>query len=400
MSIFPDILKQEAKTKMLLIILDGLGGLPSKDGKTELETANTPNMDRLAKKFETGMSIPVEIGITPGSGPGHLGVFGYDPTDYPIGRGILEALGIDVNVDNKTVTARCNFCNIDSNGIITDRRAGRIKTEENIRLVKILNEQIKSINNKTVEFYSGIEHRFVFVIRDIETNADVNDTDPQNINLKPLEAISQNDSSDDVAEIINKAANLIGNVLKDESRANYALFRGISKLPNIETMKERFGIRSVCIATYPMYKGLSKLVGMDIVDGGKTIEDEIDALEKHYDNYDYFFFHVKKTDSYGEDGDFDKKVEVIERFDILLPKIEALNFDVISITGDHSTPAIMKAHSFHPVPLLIKHPYPRRNPVDDFSETECLKGSLGTIYAKHIINLMLAGADRLKKYGA
>ncbi|MCK4524301.1 phosphoglycerate mutase, partial [candidate division WOR-3 bacterium] len=225
-------------------------------------------------------------------------------------------------------------------------------------------------------------------------------TDPQDINLKPLEAISQNDSSDDVAEIINKAANLIGNVLKDESRANYALFRGISKLPNIETMKERFGIRSVCIATYPMYKGLSKLVGMDIVDGGKTIEDEIDALEKHYNNYDYFFFHVKKTDSYGEDGDFDKKVEVIEQFDALLPKIEVLDFDVISITGDHSTPAIMKAHSFHPVPLLIKHPYPRRNPVNDFSETECLKGSLGTIYAKHIINLMLAGADRLKKYGA
>ena len=193
---------------------------------------------------------------------------------------------------------------------------------------------------------------------------------------------------------------MIGNVLKDESRANYALFRGISKLPNIETMKERFGIRSVCIATYPMYKGLSKLVGMDIVDGGKTIEDEIDALEKHYNNYDYFFFHVKKTDSYGEDGDFDKKVEVIEQFDALLPKIEVLDFDVISITGDHSTPAIMKAHSFHPVPLLIKHPYPRRNPVNDFSETECLKGSLGTIYAKHIINLMLAGADRLKKYGA
>ena len=385
--------------KIILIILDGLGGLPDSNGLTELEEAITPNMDRIAVDYECGLSIPVEIGITPGSGPGHLGVFGYEPLQYPIGRGVLEALGINIEVGNNTVTARCNFCTIEDN-VIKDRRAGRISSEENIRLVALLNDSIKHIEDYPIEFHTVKEHRFVFVIRDFSKAADVSDTDPQITDAEPLNAQPLNKESVLCSDIINKAAVMIGKVLESEQKANYALFRGISKLPEIPTMRDRFKLKAACIAAYPMYKGLSKLVGMDIIDSGESIEDQIDVLKNIYEKYDYFFFHVKKTDSYGEDGNRKAKIEVIERFDSLFPSIESMGFDVIAVTGDHSTPAIMKAHSFHAVPLIIKSPYARKNPVISFSETECLKGAIGTIKAKHLISLMLAGSDKLKKFGA
>lgn len=400
MNIIPDLLAVKNDSKMLLVILDGLGGLPSRDNKTELEFAHTPHMDKMAMEYECGLSIPVDYGITPGSGPGHLGVFGYEPVEHMIGRGILEALGIDVTVDSRTITARCNFCTVDDAGSITDRRAGRIPTSENERLIKRLSESISEINGFPVEFYSGKEHRFVFIVRNFEAAANVNDTDPQQTGVRPLKAVSSdNGDSGDAADIINTAYEKINSILKNE-KANSVLFRGISKLPDIEPMSCRFSIKPACIATYPMYRGLSKLVGMDIIKTGDTIEDEIEALQKHLDDYDYFFLHVKKTDSYGEDGDFMKKVSIIEEFDSLLPRIEQMGFTVITITGDHSTPSSMKAHSHHAVPILIKSPNHRVSPVKAFGETQCLYGSLGQFKAKYIINLMLAGAGRLAKFGA
>lgn len=385
--------------KMLLVILDGLGGLPARGNMTELEYAKTPNMDRLARQYECGLSIPVDYGITPGSGPGHLGVFGYEPAEHIIGRGILEALGIDVHVDSNTVTARCNFCSVDNEGNITDRRAGRIPTEENKRLTAMLSEQITSIDDFPVEFHSGKEHRFVFVVRDFSNDAQVRDTDPQRTGIKPLKAHALSDNSEKAAHIINRAFDEICNVLEGE-KANSVLFRGISKMPDIESMNKRFHIKPACIATYPMYRGLSKLVGMDIISTGDTINDEIQSMKSHFNEYDYFFLHVKKTDSYGEDGDFNKKVSIIEEFDAILPEIESMGFTVIAITGDHSTPASMKAHSYHAVPVLIKSPNSRRSPVEGFGETACINGSLGQFKAKYIINLMLAGAGRLQKFGA
>ncbi|MFO8061997.1 MAG: 2,3-bisphosphoglycerate-independent phosphoglycerate mutase [bacterium] len=397
-----DSLTKLNDSKMLLVVLDGLGGLPSADhdNKTELGYADTPNMDEMARMYEIGLHIPVETGITPGSGPGHLSVFGYDPHTHIIGRGILEALGIDVEVDSGSVTARCNFATIDSNGRIQDRRAGRISTRKNQELCEKLSGSIDTIDGYAVEFHSGKEHRFVFVIRGIECSGDISDTDPQETGVKPLDAEPSGDNAAKTAAVINKAAGMIGEILKDEEKANYALFRGVSTYPDIDTMEERFKINPACIATYPMYKGLAKLVGMDILDGGSTLSDEFNALSENYEDYDYFFLHVKKTDSYGEDGDFDSKVKVIEEFDKNLPSLMKHSFDVIAITGDHSTPALMKSHSSHKVPLLLIHKYARHNNVKGFSEIECINGAIGTIYGKHIINLMLDAAGRLKKFGA
>lgn len=397
-SIIRELIKKN-DNKMLLVVLDGLGGL-AVNGKTELETALTPNMDRLAGDNETGQLIPVDIGITPGSGPGHLGVFGYEPEEHIIGRGILEALGIDLDIDRDTVTARCNFCTVDGEGRITDRRAGRIPTEENQRLCSMLSKSITEIDNYSIEFHSGKEHRFVFVIRGIKGNADVHDTDPQATGVLPKKAEPADDESAECARIINIAYDEIRKVLSGEERANAALYRGIGKMPDIETLEQRFSLSSACIATYPMYRGLAKLVGMDILKTGDSIEDEINVLKEHLGEYDYFFLHVKKTDSYGEDGNFSAKVRIIEEFDALLPEIEKMGFKVIAITGDHSTPAKLKAHSYHPVPLLLIHDDARLSDTSGFSERECIKGSLGTMKSKYLINLMMAASGRFEKFGA
>jgi len=388
------------KNKMLLIVLDGLGGLQNESGKTELETAHKPNLDKLSSENETGDMIPIDIGITPGSGPGHLGLFGYEPTDYIIGRGILEALGLEINVDKNTVTVRCNFATMEKDHVITDRRAGRISSEENHRLVEKLKKKIKSIEGKQIEFYTGKEHRFVLVIRNIKGSANVNDTDPQETGRKPIIAISSNRDSEECAEIINKVYLKIVEILKDELKANTVLFRGISKMPDIPTMQEKFKINPCCIATYPMYKGLATLVGMDILKTKETILSEVETLKENYDKYDFFFFHVKKTDSYGEDGNFDNKVKVIEEFDSLLPEILKMKFEVIAITADHSTPSVMMSHSYHPVPLLFISKHSRMGDVKSFSERECLKGSIKRIFSKQLMSLMLAASGRLKKFGA
>ncbi|MEO0281299.1 MAG: 2,3-bisphosphoglycerate-independent phosphoglycerate mutase [candidate division WOR-3 bacterium] len=391
---------QQNEKKMLLIILDGVGGIPDSSKMTELEKANKKNMDELAKNNDLGYMVPVDIGITPGSGPGHLAVFGYEPTEYPIGRGILEALGLDIKIDEKTVTARCNFATINTEGKIIDRRAGRISSEENIRLVKKLNENFKDFGKYKVEFYSGKEHRFVLVVRGIENDAYINDTDPQVVMEKPLKAKSIKGNSEECANIINEIFEKSLKILKDEQKANSILFRGISKMPAIEPFKDRYGLNPACIATYPMYKGLASLVKMDILKTGETLKDQIEALKENYNKYDFFFFHVKKTDSYGEDGDFENKTKVIEEFDKLLPEILSLDFEVVAITSDHSTPSVMKAHSYHYVPLLFINKYPRPVEVKGFSERECLKGSIGKIYSKELIALMLAASSKLKKFGA
>ncbi|MGE3063642.1 MAG: 2,3-bisphosphoglycerate-independent phosphoglycerate mutase [bacterium] len=393
-------LQNPNESKILLVVLDGLGGLADESGKTELESAVKPNMDRLAAHYETGEMVPVDIGITPGSGPGHLGVFGYEPTDYIIGRGILEALGLNLKVDKETVTVRCNFATIDSERIITDRRAGRISSDENQRLVKILNDRIKSIDGRQVEFYAGKEHRFVMVIRGVNGAADVNDTDPQETGKQILKAEPQNQSSSETAEIINKATDQILDTLKAEKKANAALFRGISKMPEIPTMKKKYMLNPCCIATYPMYKGLATLVGMDILHTKETIADQIETLKANYDKYDFFFLHVKKTDSYGEDGNYKAKVKVIEEFDAMLPEIEKMKFDAMAITADHSTPSVMMAHSYHTVPLLLVNSRPRLSDVKSFSERECLRGAIGRIYSKQLMSLLLASTGRLKKFGA
>jgi len=386
--------------KIILIIMDGVGGLPLDNGKTELENANTPNLDKLAKDSALGLTYPVDIGITPGSGPAHLSVFGYDPIKHVIGRGVLEAAGIDYPLTEKDLAARANFATEDENGIIVDRRAGRIPTEKNIELCKILQEKIKKIDDIEVTIKPGKEHRFVVIFRGEGLNEPVSDADPQKTGLKIKYAEALRSEAKKSADIVNKFIDFTREVLKGEDRANSVLLRGISKVPPIPSMQKLFKLTPAAIATYPMYRGLARLVGMEILDAGETIEDEIECLKKNYDKYDFFYLHVKKTDSYGEDGNQENKIKVIEEFDKILPEILNLKPDVLAITSDHSTPCILSAHSWHPNPFLLYTKYIRKTEVNGFNETECLKGSLGIFYSIDVMPLLLASALKLKKYGA
>ncbi len=406
-----DILKGLVKknnSKILLIVLDGLGGLPVKDGKTELELANTPNLDSLTKRSATGMHVPVDYGITPGSGPGHLGLFGYDPVKYQIGRGILEALGLGMEVKDTDVAVRGNYATVRyENGtpIVVDRRAGRIPTEENKRVTQKLQENIKEIDGVQIILKPGMEHRLAVIFRFPEPlppgSDEINDTDPQEVGKAPLKAQGKNPNAQKVAEVVNKFVEKAAEILKDEPKANYILLRGFSQKPDIPTMEECFGLKACCIAVYPMYKGLASLVGMDIVEFmGSTIQDEIEVLKRVWEEYDFFFVHIKKTDSYGEDGNYEGKIKVIEDFDKHVSQFLELKPDVVAITGDHSTPSIIKGHSWHPVPLLIHSPYVLGGTSERFTERECLKGELGIIPAQKIMQLLLANAGRLKKFGA
>ena len=397
---FIKTLVKPSETKIVLLVIDGLGGLPRKsDNLTELEAANTPNLDSLAKKGICGLQQPVGPGITPGSGPGHLGIFGYDPVKYKVGRGVLAALGIGFDLQPGDVAARGNFCTIDENGNVLDRRAGRIPTEKNKELCELL----RTIKLPGVEVFVETvkEHRCLIVLRGENLSGDLIDTDPQEIGKKPLQPQALSSDGTHTAELVSQFLDQVNNVLADQHPANTILLRGFSKKPNWPSMQEAFGLKSAAIAGYPMYRGVSKLIGMDILETGSTIKDEFTTLENHWDDYDFFYLHVKKTDSAGEDGEFDRKVSVIEETDREIPRLLELNPDVIIVTGDHSTPSLMKAHSWHPVPVLIWSKLCRVDTVDCFGERACITGGLGNrLPAIDLMPLALANAKRLEKFGA
>ncbi len=401
---------QKNDSKIVLVVLDGVGGLP-KNGKTELEAAHTPNLDNLARACATGHHLPVATGITPGSGAAHLGLFGYDPLKYAIGRGVLEALGLGIELTPNDIAIRGNFATVDyQNGtpIVKDRRAGRIPTEENKRIVNKINKAVNEIDGVKISITPGMEHRIAVVLsfpEPLPEGSDhIEDTDPQLEGKAPLAPEGSNPNAAKVAGVIDKFIHAAADAIKDEPTANYILLRGIAVHPNLSSYSEAYGLSAACIATYPMYRGVAKLVGMDVLEVKDTsIESEVETLKRDFDKYDFFYFHVKKTDSYGEDGNFDGKVGVIEEFDEFVPEILSLKPDVLVVTGDHSTPATMKSHSWHPVPILIASDYARGTGamgVGGFSESECLRGELGTFPAKELMTLVLAHAGRLQKYGA
>jgi 2,3-bisphosphoglycerate-independent phosphoglycerate mutase len=397
-------LSQPADTKIVHLVLDGLGGIPRElDGKTELEAARTPNLDALAARSQLGLAAPVRPGITPGSGPAHLSLFGYDPLRYDVGRGVLSALGIGFDLQPEDVAARGNFCTIDGNGLITDRRAGRIPTEFNQKLVALLRDvQLPGIQ---VFVETVKEYRFVLVLRPTAGQtlyANILDTDPQQLGVPSLPARPQDAASEPTAALINDWIAAAREILKNHPPANSLNLRGLAKDPGFPTFADLFKLRAAAIATYPMYKGVAKLVGMDVLPvAGETVEDEVDTLRAHWDQYDYFFFHVKKTDSAGEDGDFELKAQVIEHADeAVVPGILALQPDVLIVTGDHSTPSALKSHSWHPIPTLLWSRYCRADGVAEFGERACGRGSLGVFAATDELPLAMGHAQRLAKYGA
>ena len=394
-------LHQAGTTKIVLLILDGLGGMQMEaDGLSALEAAKTPHMDRLASEGTLGQIIPIRLGITPGSGPAHLSLFGYDPLEFDVRRGVLEASGVGMDIEGDVVAARGNFCTVDRDGNISDRRAGRIPSEDAIPIVDRLAEI--TIPDVTVKVKHLREYRFAITVAGEGLKAEVADTDPQKTGVPPLPAQAEEPGSQKTADIFNRWIELAREVLREEPKANALTLRGFSKDPRLPQFPEIYGLRAACVAVYPMYRGVSRLVGMHVHDfEGEKPEDEFNAAASIWDDFDFFFIHIKKTDSMGEDGDFDGKSGVIESVDAALPLLLNLNPDVIAITGDHSTPTKLKKHSWHPVPLLIWAPATaRQDPLEAFGEKYCAAGGLGTFPGQDLMQLLMAHSGRLAKYGA
>ncbi len=394
-------LGQQAPGKIVLLILDGLGGLPMEPGgPTELEAAKTPNLNQMATEGTLGQTIPLRPGITPGSGPAHLSLFGYDPLEHEVGRGVLEAIGVGMEVRKGDVAARGNFCTVDASGRITDRRAGRIPTEKSTPLVHRL--ATIRLGGVRMEVQPVREYRFAVVMRGPGLEADIADTDPQQTGVLPLPAKALRPGSQRAADLFNQWIGEARRLLADEPQANALNLRGFSTDPDLPQFPEIFGLRSACVAVYPMYKGVSRLVGMQVLScEGDKPEDEFAAVSRAWQDFDFFFVHIKKTDSMGEDGNFAGKAAVIEAVDTALPALLALEPAVVAVTGDHSTPARSRTHTWHPVPLLLWAPSTGR-PDDQtsFGERTCAHGGLGTFPATDIMPLLMAHSGRLAKFGA
>jgi 2,3-bisphosphoglycerate-independent phosphoglycerate mutase len=387
---------------IVYIILDGVGGIPNpKKGGTELQVAHTPNLDQLAKQSSCGLLEIIGPGITPGSGPGHLTLFGYDALQCNVGRGILSALGIEFNLQPGDVAARVNFATMKADGTIEDRRAGRISTKLNQRLCEKINQTVKLEFEGEYFFKTVSEHRAVFVLRGAELGGQLQDTDPQTTGVQPNPLQAQSNADQKTAQLVESLIEQVNQVLSDEHPANTILMRGFDRYDPFTSLEERFKLKGVCIADYPMYRGVSRLVGMDVLPHPGGIKERFQALESCYGkDYNFYFIHVKHSDSRGEDKNFEGKVKVIEEVDRLIPMITHLEPEVLVVTADHSTPAVMGKHSWHPVPVMIKAKTARVDSVATFDEYACMNGSLGLRPGLQLMGLALAHGERLKKYGA
>lgn len=386
-------------TKIVLVVMDGLGGLPHPETlRTELEQADCPNLDRMARDAACGLTIPVALGVTPGSGPGHLSLFGYDPIAYDIGRGVLEATGIDFPLTASDVAARGNFCTLDNDGRIVDRRAGRVATEISAPLCR----RLATLQLPGVEvFVEPVrEHRFVLVLRGEGLSDRLTSNDPNREGFRPLPVEPLVPEAADTANLVNLWLEEAKHLLHDEMLANFTLVRGFSRVPDLPQMLDVFKLRAASVAVYPMYRGLAKLVGMDALSGGNGLDDQLKTVRERWDDYDFFFIHYKKTDAAGEDGDFPRKVRAIEELDAWIPDLLELRPDVVMVAGDHSTPATMAAHSWHPVPFMMYGPGVRADDAGEFNERHCQRGSLGTFHASEALPLAMAHGGRFTKYGA
>jgi 2,3-bisphosphoglycerate-independent phosphoglycerate mutase len=391
---------EPADSTIVLLVLDGLGGLSRESNRcTELESARTPNLDDLAASGECGLQVPVAPGITPGSGPGHLGLFGYDPVEYHVGRGVLSALGVGFDLQPRDVAARGNFCTVDESGVVTDRRAGRISTDTNRRL----RDELRKIALPGVEVHVETvkEHRFLLVLRGDDLSGAIEDTDPQEPGHRPRRPEPREPGAARTSDLVSEFVDRAGDELSDEPHANMVLLRGFAQRPNWPTFPDALGLDAACIADYPMYRGVSKLVGMDTLPSREDIDGKFAVADDHWSDYDFFFIHEKRTDRSAEDGNFSGKKTVIEEIDQKLPQLLELAPDVVVVTGDHSTPARMKSHSWHPVPVTISGPNVRADHVESFGERACREGALGPQFpGEELMALALANAGRLAKYGA
>lgn len=395
-----DLIIRDADSTILLIVVDGLGGLPDpRSGDTELEAARTPNLDDLAGGSSLGMLLPVSPGVTPGSGPGHLALFGYDPTEYVVGRGALSALGVGFDARTGDIAVRLNLATLDASGCVTDRRAGRPSDDEGRRVVALLKERVDLGDGVQFFLVHEKEHRVVLVLRGEGLGAAVSDTDPQETGVPPNDPVGSDAESERTARIMERFVAEAREALRGEERISGVLARGFARFDGFPTIQQRFGLEGTAVAKYPMYRGVARLVGMSVPGAPPSDGEAVGMLEEHFGKTAFHFIHFKAADARGEDRDFDAKVEAIERIDALIPRIRALGADVLAVTGDHSTPARLGAHSWHHVPLLLASEWARPT-ASAYSERDCRLGDLGMLEARHLMSLMLAHARRLQKFGA
>jgi 2,3-bisphosphoglycerate-independent phosphoglycerate mutase len=395
-------LSVKTDSKIVLLVVDGIGGLPveGSDGKTELEAADTPNLDSLAARSDLGLSRPVAAGVSPGSGPGHLALFGYDPIRFLVGRGVLSALGVGFELGENDLAARINFATKDSSGRISDRRAGRISNEKAAPLVDLLNENVNLDGVETFVIHEK-EHRAVAIFRGEELSDALTDTDPQRTGLEPLPVKPTDDSpaTERSASLANAFVEQADEILADHHPANTVLLRGFGMHPKLPSFEEIYELEAAAIASYPMYKGLARLAGMELLEEGEGIAGEFETLQQNWETSDFFFVHLKPTDAAGEDGDFGRKSEIIEDVDARLPAVLELGPDALAVTGDHATPAKLKSHSWHGVPFMLHSPYTLPT-AESFGERACAGGTLGAFPAEEIMGLLMGHALKLNRYGA
>jgi 2,3-bisphosphoglycerate-independent phosphoglycerate mutase len=398
-------------SKIILFVIDGLGGLPlPKTGLTELETAHTPNLDRLASKGVTGMSTPIAPGVSPGSGVAHIALFGYNPFTYDVGRGAIAAYGVGLDMEEDDIAVRINFAGFNSAGAVVDRRAGRLPTEKNVELCRLL-RQIK-MNDVEIIIETVQDYRSVVIFRGEGLHPDLSDSDPQATGegVFPHRIVATKPRSKYSASVANTFIREANEIMRKEARDIVEmpngqhlgiLTRGYANRPQLPAMQQLYGLDNTgVIASYPDYRGIARIVGMDVLYTGHDLEGEFDRLEEVFHNYDFIFFHVKGPDSAGEDGNFDEKVKSLEEIDKLMPRVEELSPDVIAITGDHSTPATYKGHSWHSVPFTLVSKWCRPDGVKMFCESECRHGILGLFQATEVMLYALGNAGRIDIFRA
>lgn len=387
--------------RIVLLVIDGLGGLPHPEhgGRSELEQARLPALDALARASSVGRLQILARGLTPGSGPGHLSLFGYDPHAIDFGRGVLEALGSDHPLVPGEVAARGNFCTLDAAGVITDRRAGRPTDAECRALCTRIQQEVR-VSGAEFILLPGKQHRFTLVMRAPGLGAHVRDNDPQVEGQRPLEFTAGDAASRHTAELVTEFWRQSRALLAAEPRASGLLLRGFSTMPPVPGFLERYGLRAACIAIYPMYRGVARLVGMEILPPGKDLAAQIEVARAHWDRFDFFFLHTKDPDTAGHAGDFAGKVAALEAIDAHIAPLRALGAEVLIVTGDHSTPTVHREHSWHPVPVLVHSARCVPNPHVTFDERGVQGGDLQTLPALDLMTLALAHAGRLDKFGA
>ena len=391
-------LTRQTDSKIVMLVVDGLGGYPHPETrKSELETADLPNLDRLARESACGLTTPVAPGVTPGSGPGHMALFGYDPVKHLIGRGVLEAVGIGLKLGKGDVAARGNFCTVDKDSLLVDRRAGRIPSEESAPLVERLGRI--ELDGATLSVDLVRDYRFVLVLHGDGLGDRVTETDPQALGAPMLEATALSEDSRATARAANAFVTGARYALSGRATANMVMLRGFSRLPTLPQMTDFYRLRPTAIAAYPMYRGIAQLLGMEVLETGTTFDQQIDTVEQHYSDYDFFFLHYKAADAAGEDGDFDAKVHALQELDTGIPRLLKLEPHTLVVAGDHATPSVLGSHSWHKVPLMVHSPITKGDGVEAFSENALATGSIGNVPATSVMMLAMAHAGKLRRFG-